>query len=187
MANGRCAECNRLRARAWYEANREQALAARSAYRDSNPEKVSAAVAASKSAKPDKYKEAKKAQYRRNASAIKARQKENRAHSNELQRTRRQANRDSWNAYQRARSASRTGAPMSPEDRRLSVEWAYIVMGDPCAYCGNPMEHIDHVDAVARGGHGEWDNLTAACAECNASKGAKPLLEFLRYRLTSSR
>ncbi|KAB2005754.1 hypothetical protein ERO13_D11G268200v2 [Gossypium hirsutum] len=36
---------------------------------------------------------------------------------------------------------------------------------------------IDHVLPVARGGEWKWENLVAACAECNSKKGRKTLEE----------
>jgi hypothetical protein len=53
---------------------------------------------------------------------------------------------------------------------------------DPCAYCGGPMEHVDHIDPVALGGPSDWTNFTAACSPCNQGKAAKPLLLFLADR-----
>lgn len=54
-----------------------------------------------------------------------------------------------------------------------------ILRGDPCCYCGAPMQHIDHIHPIARGGDGSWDNLTAACSSCNQRKQAKTLLMFM--------
>jgi len=54
---------------------------------------------------------------------------------------------------------------------------------DPCCYCGEPMEHIDHIDPVANNGAEHWTNLTAACKRCNSRKNDRSLLDFLLYRL----
>ena len=71
--------------------------------------------------------------------------------------------------------ARRRGAPLDA----TALEYAAILRGDPCAYCGAPCAHIDHVEPLAGGGASEWDNLTAACASCNASKKDKPLLIWM--------
>lgn len=44
-----------------------------------------------------------------------------------------------------------------------------------CVYCGeaDAEMHIDHVVPISRGGSNEVDNLVAACAACNSSKGDK--------------
>jgi 5-methylcytosine-specific restriction endonuclease McrA len=44
-----------------------------------------------------------------------------------------------------------------------------------CQYCGRQMPHltIDHVMPRHRGGQHRWDNLVAACAQCNRSKGGR--------------
>jgi 5-methylcytosine-specific restriction endonuclease McrA len=65
-------------------------------------------------------------------------------------------------------------------DRARLEEYVAILRRDPCCYCGAPMEDIDHVVPRALGGEHEWDNLTAACADCNRhAKRAKSLLGFL--------
>lgn len=66
----------------------------------------------------------------------------------------------------------------------LGIEYAEILAGDPCSYCGVLVEHIDHIDPVACGGTSHWWNLTGACAFCNGSKKDKPLLIFLATRET---
>ncbi len=48
-----------------------------------------------------------------------------------------------------------------------------------CQYCGIqsvPMT-IDHIISKNKGGLDTWDNLVAACVECNAYKGSKSLDE----------
>lgn len=69
---------------------------------------------------------------------------------------------------------------------REALEWSYIVLGDPCAYCGAPAEHVDHIEAVARGGSNQWGNLTGACAACNSAKCDGSVLRFLLQRVDPS-
>ena len=54
--------------------------------------------------------------------------------------------------------------------------------GGRCAYCSGPAETIDHVVPRSRGGRHDWDNVVAACARCNHSKGDKTPAE-LGWRL----
>lgn len=82
-----------------------------------------------------------------------------------------------WNHYNRLRRLAQS----TPDD--LSNEYAEIIADDPCCYCGAVMEHVDHIQPLASGGTGSWDNLTAACAACNFSKSDRPLLSFLLARL----
>ena len=56
------------------------------------------------------------------------------------------------------------------------------LLRDPCAYCGSPSEHVDHIEPARQGGENEWTNYTAACATCNARKGNHSLLVFLVRR-----
>lgn len=52
---------------------------------------------------------------------------------------------------------------------------------DPCSYCGGPADQLDHIVARAMDGDDSFENLTATCAECNQSKGSRPLLAFLLH------
>jgi len=83
----------------------------------------------------------------------------------------------------RARELSRLYARRRALDRdEDALSFADILRRDPCSYCGEPTEHIDHIDPVAFGGSNAWDNLTGACASCNTRKHTKPLLLFLATR-----
>jgi 5-methylcytosine-specific restriction endonuclease McrA len=53
------------------------------------------------------------------------------------------------------------------------------ILDNPCAYCGAPAEHADHVTPLARGGLDCLENLAPACARCNLSKGSQTVDEFL--------
>jgi 5-methylcytosine-specific restriction endonuclease McrA len=69
--------------------------------------------------------------------------------------------------------------------RDFVAAYARLLAGDPCCYCGapaNPKHQLDHIEPLDGDGIWEWTNLTRACNYCNASKCAKPLLEFLLYR-----
>lgn len=53
--------------------------------------------------------------------------------------------------------------------------------GKVCTYCGDtegPFD-FDHIFPVSRGGKNDTSNLTLACANCNRSKGAKTLREWM--------
>jgi 5-methylcytosine-specific restriction endonuclease McrA len=63
-----------------------------------------------------------------------------------------------------------------------TAEYRRILGGDPCSYCGGTMQHVDHIDALSRGGGDVEDNLTASCRSCNSAKWAKPLLVYLLDR-----
>lgn len=65
---------------------------------------------------------------------------------------------------------------------REAQVWIGILAGDPCSYCGSPVEVTDHIHPVARGGAHDWGNMTGACLACNGSKGPRTLLVFLLER-----
>ncbi|ASN06845.1 HNH endonuclease [Virgibacillus necropolis] len=54
---------------------------------------------------------------------------------------------------------------------------------DECIYCRKELDPstvtIDHVITFAQGGTNEYKNLLPCCGGCNASKGNRPIMEFL--------
>lgn len=97
-------------------------------------------------------------------------------------------NRTWWaNQDPTAKAANRKRNRRRAHDAPLDADtkdYREILRRDPCSYCGAACEHTDHVVSVKRGGAYVWENITAACGGCNASKGAKSLLEFLIWRVT---
>lgn len=87
---------------------------------------------------------------------------------------------------ERIRESHRRSMRRRPSSRLDPAARAYwtILQGDPCAYCGDPMQEVDHIVARWVGGHDVWENLTAACKSCNASKRTTALLPFLLRRVT---
>jgi 5-methylcytosine-specific restriction endonuclease McrA len=56
-----------------------------------------------------------------------------------------------------------------------------IARKDPCGYCGQPQSGtIDHIIPKSKGGRrSSWENMAGACFQCNLTKGAQGLLQFL--------
>ena len=50
---------------------------------------------------------------------------------------------------------------------------AAYVIGRPCAACGAPAEHLDHITPLVRGGTDHPTNLQPRCADCNLTKGGR--------------
>lgn len=50
-----------------------------------------------------------------------------------------------------------------------------------CVYCGKiqPNLEIDHIEPIHNGGHHREDNLIPCCRSCNASKGIKPIADWV--------
>ena len=65
------------------------------------------------------------------------------------------------------------------DDERLK-----LVLPQACCYCG-AHEHlsVDHLIARKRGGLDTGDNMVWSCRQCNSSKGAKDMLEWLGARV----
>lgn len=71
----------------------------------------------------------------------------------------------------------RRGVPLDRQARN----YVDILHNDPCCYCGSTKHPIviDHIIPVSHGGTSVWDNLTAACPDCNYLKSNKSLLQFV--------
>jgi 5-methylcytosine-specific restriction endonuclease McrA len=69
-----------------------------------------------------------------------------------------------------------------PDSILVTSEWFASVIdrqGGACLYCGQISSlEMEHVEPISRGGLHIRDNIVAACSSCNASKGAKFLLEW---------
>jgi 5-methylcytosine-specific restriction endonuclease McrA len=67
---------------------------------------------------------------------------------------------------------------------RLSRREVFVRDKHTCQYCGRQTHELtlDHVTPRHRGGPHSWDNLVAACKQCNHRKGGK-LPEEARMRL----
>ena len=57
--------------------------------------------------------------------------------------------------------------------------WPGVLRKDRCAYCGEPGQEVDHIEARVAGGRDRWYNLSGTCIECNRAKSSCGLLEFL--------
>jgi hypothetical protein len=90
--------------------------------------------------------------------------------------------------------ADAPGSPLGagmPSGRALRMDgeshanwWRRTLRGDPCSYCGRAGGTVDHVVPKATGQRGleDWVNLVGACPDCNAAKGAKPMVVWLAER-----
>lgn len=55
------------------------------------------------------------------------------------------------------------------------------ILADPCVYCGQPAEHVDHVVPKSLGGSFGEGNLAPACGPCNRAKGTMFVIEFKQW------
>ena len=74
-------------------------------------------------------------------------------------------------------SVVRLGAYIRVPYKRIMLSRKNIIKRDAgrCQYCGNKSVHmtVDHVIPKNLGGKDTWENLVAACAQCNNKKGKK--------------
>jgi 5-methylcytosine-specific restriction endonuclease McrA len=80
----------------------------------------------------------------------------------------------------------------TPGDRLTTTQIEYLTeIYTHCAYCDTPLTpdntHIEHIQPLSKGGAHSIDNVVLACKNCNLSKGAKTLDQWLAdtgYTLT---
>jgi 5-methylcytosine-specific restriction endonuclease McrA len=145
----RCKTCMRRKYREWAAVNKERKAAYDKQRRDENPE--------------------------RHAATYRNWFLKNRERRYEYRRRRMQENEDfrlrvRHSSTQRRRNIKYTQA---------ALDYVPVLRCDPCSYCGQPAESVDHIVPVIAGGSSDWDNLTAACRQCNSSKRERSLLAFL--------
>lgn len=66
-------------------------------------------------------------------------------------------------------------------DYSRACAWIEVLSFDPCCFCGKLAQDIDHIDSLHLTGMdgNKWDNLTAACSDCNNRKRERKLLFFM--------
>lgn len=87
-----------------------------------------------------------------------------------------------WRALRRERLAA-ANATLTADDLATAQQYRRLIAADPCVYCGDQPQAIDHITPVVRGGSDRWDNLAPICKPCNSSKNARSLLGFLMVRV----
>ena len=91
----------------------------------------------------------------------------------------REANPEKKAALEHRRRARLANATV--EDLDIMEVWERD--GHTCVYCGATESlSLDHIKPLSKGGAHSADNLCIACASCNSSKGAKPLIGWLAIR-----
>lgn len=63
-----------------------------------------------------------------------------------------------------------------------TLAWLDLIREDPCSYCGERSETVDHIEPKVHGGVNHWTNYAPACRSCNSSKNDQSLLLYLLRR-----
>lgn len=82
-------------------------------------------------------------------------------------------------SFSKRRAAKYANTPIS--EMLTSTEWLAILaeVNGHCAYCDKEAKlTLDHVIPLSKGGKHSKDNVVAACAHCNSSKGDRTLEEW---------
>ncbi len=173
-----CKCCVRARARRNYHANRERRLELQRRYREERRAELAEKQRNYRRDHLDERRAYDRRYAEKNADRVyervRAWQEANPERAAEQQRRHRRRHADHYREAGRLNMRRRSLG--RDED---AIEYAEVLAGDPCAYCGESSESVDHIEAVARAGANAWSNLTAACSRCNSQKGTRPLLHFL--------
>ena len=65
----------------------------------------------------------------------------------------------------------------------LDKSWASVLYNDPCSYCGEATEHLDHILPISKGGLTNIDNMAPSCSKCNLLKNKQLWWVFLLRKL----
>lgn len=160
----------RVRANAWYYANKERAQACTAAYRRAHPEL--------QSKRARSYYEKNRAAVISRAALWAARNpKKASAHSRANSKKWRAANPEKVRLQKKAwKARRRAGGPLPPKCIK-----AVFAAWPECAFCRSKSAlTLDHLLAVSKGGKNDSRNLVGACISCNSSKGATEWRSWLR-------
>jgi len=189
-----CKECVREWCRLRYQERKDEIKAAVQGYRDRNGEAINARARERYQANKSVYAERTHRYYEANREHIltesSRRGKENRESARESEARYREANREKRRDAGRRLYRStpverlRRKAVRASQVRRARKREAAIVpftaesldqkiryWGEKCWMCGRPMEAIDHVKPLSKGGPHMLANLRPICQECNERKG----------------
>lgn len=164
--------------------NREKINAQRRAWYAANLEKQREYQRRQYEQHPDRYRKAGLDWYYRNRDEATRKWREKRLENPDYHRARVRAWHEknpgaasAYNVNRRHRLHAQKGNGLAAQQWREIKE----CFCDLCAYCLKPLKlQRDHVEALMRGGLNEAENVVPACAMCNASKGKRSLLVWLR-------
>jgi 5-methylcytosine-specific restriction endonuclease McrA len=166
-----CKPCAKTRASAWYKNNKERATKSRKSYWSLNATRLNKIHREWVAENKDLARKTEKAWRTRNSDRKRA--NDNRWHAANPEKVRR---------YRVVSEARRRGAP-GAGFTAADVDDLYKMQKGRCAACRVSLRrgyHVDHINALARGGRNEKTNIQLLCAPCNRRKHTKSPEEFMR-------
>lgn len=156
--------------KAYYEANKERAIATQKAWVAANKEKFSAYQKVW-------YEENKEHHH----SLTKAWREENRELFNAQIREWKKANPELVRKYDRDRRVKKRNT--AGDHTVADIKNLMILQKNKCAVCKTSISkcyHVDHIVAIVNGGTNDKYNLQLLCAPCNLSKNRKDPIDFMQ-------
>lgn len=90
----------------------------------------------------------------------------------------------SWEDHQNLDALEQKKEMARERQRRHREKQAQIkAYGEPCVYCGEIADSIDHVVPKSKGGLDIPDNMVPCCSKCNNSKTNSTLVDFLNRKI----
>ncbi len=184
-------EARKQRQKNYNEANRERRL---QLYRD-NREKEISRVLASRAKHLERYNAYQKEYQKRYKETHPVDKEKARKYAVEYNRKNKKKKAEHEKAWRKAhpeagrlkRGRRKAAMNCSKQESKNIREWARRLASKTwvrCYWCGDRVRfsecHLDHIIALAKGGHHGLDNLCVSCAPCNLSKAAKKFDEWKR-------
>ena len=165
-ASGRCAECEREKARKWYHENRDANLERTSRWKRDNPEKLARYNDLYKATKIEKQK---------------SRRSANPGYDNAKYREYHEKHPERYRVYRLSNLCKSRGVEgtSTPDD----IKRIYADQKGKCAICREKVDqgyHVDHIVPISKGGTNWPSNLQITCPPCNRSKSQKDSIEHMR-------
>lgn len=154
--------------------NREKIEATRKVWREKNAEEIADRSKARYDANPEKRRAQSRATYAKYPEQYRERARQYRKTNPDKAK---QAKVLSNRAY-KARKRSAQGNYTADD-----IRWLMLKQRGKCAVCRDKLEpgfHVDHIEALSKGGANEKLNLQLLCPTCNNRKHAKDPIQFMQ-------
>lgn len=164
--------------KAYYQANKDKMKASAKANREADLEADRASQRARRAANVEVVRQRDRDRLAANRDAINARRREL-AEQRRLAGVKRTFDAEQNRIYRSNRRALERNAP--GRHTKLEIAAMLTAQNFECVYCKDDLTaeyHVDHIQALARGGSNDIGNIQILCPTCNRRKHARDAAEF---------